>query len=319
MGNESARLFFAFSWAFAISIASSTKILNSFFGYDHLTIHNYSASPIEWLAFVLIIYTVLDYRWRLSPEPSVPVDHFWIKTVAGVACVATSLFAIFVSHPDDLLYHRMEQFILTFHVTGGPLFAAFLATVIVLPFFPAYVFIDPSNAIKRWKDLIIIFCALLGCFLSIVLEALYAKFVLPHLINILTNVLLLFSWNVYANIRHNIVSVDGFRVIIGPACVGLTYIFLFLLFFGYLLFGLYKQGTVDIVRSFLAGVLGLCAVFFLNIVRIASLLLLGRFFPSLALVLFHSVVGSVYFFLFFIIYFPLVRWWICGWKAARRT
>lgn len=317
-GSEAARLLFAFVCVFAVSIAASTKLLDFVIGRDHLVIVNYGASPIEWLALVLVIFTVL--RHRRDPVPfKGNTPHLWLQNAAGAAFVLSAGLAIILTHPNDSTYRFIEQFLGAFHVTGGPLFAAFIATLLILPFFPAYVFIDPGHATARRRELCIIFLALVGCFLASVLEALYFRLVLPLVIHLLAQILALFSWNVYANVPHGIISIDGFRVSIGPACAGFSYIFLFLMFFGYLLYELRSIRNVSVARSVMTCMLGICVVFFLNIMRIASLMFVGRVSPHLALTLFHSVVGSIYFFLFFILYFPFMRWWICGGRRKKKT
>jgi exosortase/archaeosortase family protein len=308
-GSEAARLFFAFVCTFAVSIGASTTLLDGVIGQDHLVIVNYNASPIEWLALVLVMYFILR-RPRCLAIPTNPTTELWIKNFAGIAGIATAVFAIFFTHPSDHSYQIIQKFLASFPLTGGPIFAALVAIVLVIPFFPAYVFADPKNAMARWRELLIIFVALLGSFSASILEALYFKAVLPFVMNVLTKIFLLFSGNVYVNIPNGVVSIDGFRVSIGPACAGFSYIFLFLMFFGYLLYELYKSKRVSMMRSMVACVIGVGAVFALNIIRIASLMLVGRVFPDFALTMFHSVVGSIYFFIFFIIYFPLVRWWI---------
>jgi len=316
-GSEAARLFFAFSCTFAVSIGASTKLLDAALGQDHLVIVNYNASPIEWLALVLVMYAIFR-RPRVLEKPKNTTSELWIKNVAGIAFIATGGFAIVFTHPSDQYYQIIQKFLASFPLTGGPMFAALVAIILIIPFFPAYVFSDPINAITRWRELFIIFFALIGSFLASVLEALYFKMVLPFVMGLLTKIFLLFSWNVYVNIPHGVVSIDGFRVSIGPACAGFSYIFLFLMFFGYLLYETFRSQKTSVTRSIIACLLGVCAVFFLNIIRIASLMLVGRTFPEFALTLFHSVVGSIYFFIFFIVYFPLVRWWICQRKSDAR-
>lgn len=308
-GSEAPRLFFAFACTFAVSIGASTKVLDTVIGRDHLVIINYNASPIEWLALVLIMYAVLSHR-RVRTTDTEPTSQLWLQNIAGAIFLLTGAFAIFFTHPDDASYQLLQKFLSSFPVTGGPIFAAIVAIALIIPFFPAYFFIDPRNALARRGELLIVFLALVGAFFSSVLEALYFRLVLPVVIDVLAKILLFFSWNVYANALHGIISIDGFRVSIGPACAGFSYIFLFLLFFGYLLYELFKRQKVRKVRAIVTCLIGIWAVFFLNIIRIASLMLVGRVFPEFALTMFHSAVGSIYFFLFFIAYFPLARSWI---------
>jgi len=168
-----------------VSIGASTKLLDAALGQDHLVIVNYNASPIEWLALVLVMYAIFR-RPRVLEKPKNTTSELWIKNVAGIAFIATGGFAIVFTHPSDQYYQIIQKFLASFPLTGGPMFAALVAIILIIPFFPAYVFSDPINAITRWRELFIIFFALIGSFLASVLEALYFKMVLPFVMGLLT-------------------------------------------------------------------------------------------------------------------------------------
>ncbi len=309
LSSDGAYVFFAYALTVAISFAATSKMFDKILGEDHLEIVNYSASPVEWLALVLAMCAFIRPRVQMESSKTKHA-HAWLQTASLLSIGASVAAGFILLHPTDAAYTSLQDLLARYPLVGGPLLASLVAVLQVLPFFPAYVFIAPSMSSRKWKELLFIFATLVFCFLTTVFEALYFKPIAPFVLKILTKLLLLFSWNVYANIRYTILSVDGFRVVIGPACAGFGYILLFTFFFVYLVFSLSREHNIRVLRMIIAFVLGLVAVFLLNVLRIFSLMLVGRMNPHFALTLFHSFVGSVYFFLFFLLYFPLLRRWI---------
>ncbi|MSR67488.1 hypothetical protein EXS65_01505 [Candidatus Peribacteria bacterium] len=304
--SELLHLSVAFALAFLCSFLTSSIWFDRLIGIPHLEIVNYTASPIEWLALVLLMCAYLKPP-RTTPPAILEERIRWFEYCSLLLYIATVVFALWLTHPSDAIYQYIVNFIAENKLLGGPIVAAVVAVAIVTPFFPAYAFIAPLTALSKGWELLVIYITLIGCFFISVIEAVYFTLLAPFIMQLLTKILLLFSWNVYVNIEHTLISIDGFRVVIGAACAGFGYMLLFLLFFTYLVFYLGTVKKVSSMRALLALVLGLTAVFFLNILRIVTLMLVGIEYPEFALTLFHSVIGSVYFFLFFLLAFPFIR------------
>lgn len=307
--GDTTHLIVAYILTLACAWLSSSVTFDRWLGIPHLDIINYAASPVEWLLLVLLMCAFLKPP-RTTPSEVLSERVRWFEYGALLLFIASVLFAVWLTHPNDEMYRRILAFLENNHVLGGPLVAAAIGIVTVFPFFPAYAFIAPMTVLEKSVELTVVFLTLVGCFLITVVEAMYFSVLAPFIIRILGKILLLFSWNVYANRQYGIISIDGFRVIIGPACAGFGYLLLFLLFFTYMVFMLGAKRKISSVRSILALLLGVLCVFFLNILRIVTLMLVGIRYPDFALTLFHSVIGSVYFFLFFLIFFPALKKWI---------
>lgn len=304
--GEATHLSLAYLLTLVCSFLTSSVTFDRWLGIPHLDIINYTASPVEWLLLVLLMCAYLKPP-RTTPPVVLEQRVRWFEYCSLLLYIASVVFAIWLTHPDDEMYQRIQSFLESNHLLGGPLFAAAVSIAIVFPFFPAYAFIAPMTVLSKGFELMVVFLTLVGCFFITVIEALYFSLISPFVIHLLAKILLLFSWNVYANTQYSIISIDGFRLIIGPACAGFGYIVLFLLFFTYMVFFLRSQQTISVVKSLLALLLGFVCVFFLNILRIITLMLVGINYPDFALTLFHGVIGSVYFLVFFLICFPIVR------------
>ncbi len=307
--GDTSQLCVAYLLTLACSWLTSSVTFDRWLGIPHLDIINYAASPIEWLLLVLLMCAYLKPP-RTTPPALLLERVRWFEYGSLLLFIGSVLFAVWFTHPNDEMYQRILAFLGSNHVLGGPLVAAAIGIVTVFPFFPAYAFIAPRTVLGKGVELIVVFFTLVGCFAISVIEAMYFSAIAPFIIRLLSKILLLFSWNVYANQQYGIISIDGFRVIIGPACAGFGYLLLFLLFFTYMVFMLGTKKKISSLRSFLALFLGLLCVFFLNILRIVTLMLVGIKSPDFALTLFHSIIGSVYFLLFFWMYFPVLKKWI---------
>jgi exosortase/archaeosortase family protein len=106
-------------------------------------------------------------------------------------------------------------------------------------------------------------------------------------------------------------SLDGFTVIIGEACSGVDSV---VMFTGvYLFISLLDWKVLDKKRLLWLFPLGLLGAFCMNIVRVASLMMIGAFYsPDFALSLFHENAGWIMFVFytlgFWYFAYPFVRW-----------
>ena len=108
-----------------------------------------------------------------------------------------------------------------------------------------------------------------------------------------------------------VLGVDNFQVIIGPACSGIESLSMFLGLF--LLLMVYEQNNLNYKRAGIVFVLGLIGTYFLNVLRIVLILLIGRKYPIFALGLFHSQAGWILFSLFMLV----LLYFGYGWMRKR--
>jgi exosortase/archaeosortase family protein len=118
-------------------------------------------------------------------------------------------------------------------------------------------------------------------------------------------ILTLFSDSAVINLSNKdpILGLNNFEVIIGSPCSGIDslsmYLGLFLLLF------VYEMDKLNLKRTGIVFIIGLIGTYFLNIFRVASLILIGTKYPDFALGMFHSQAGWIFFsfFLLVLLYF----------------
>jgi exosortase/archaeosortase family protein len=109
-------------------------------------------------------------------------------------------------------------------------------------------------------------------------------------------------------IGDNVVSFGGFTAEIGEACSGVYSIFLFTAL--YLFAVILDWGKLDKGKVFLLFLPAVAGAFLVNILRVFTLFLVGAYVSeTLALGLYHSYVGMI----FFLVYFSVFWFYSYGW------
>ena len=105
------------------------------------------------------------------------------------------------------------------------------------------------------------------------------------------------------------ITVDGFSVIIAEACSGIYSIFIFTaLYLFIVLLDWDKMNKVKAAAMFLPAVLG---AFAFNMIRVFTLMLVGAYVsPNLALGMYHSYAGMIFFLIYFLLFWGLVYKWM---------
>ncbi|MEK7452583.1 MAG: archaeosortase/exosortase family protein, partial [Patescibacteria group bacterium] len=99
------------------------------------------------------------------------------------------------------------------------------------------------------------------------------------------------------------VRVDGFTAVVGAPCAGFYSIVLFVIFFLFSLYLLKQKHAINRGRAMLVFCLGLVVLFFVNVVRIGIIILIGGFIsPTLAVSFFHTYLASFFFLAFLFVY-----------------
>jgi exosortase/archaeosortase family protein len=231
-----------------------------------------------------------------------------------LACLA-SIGAVFVSflatHPSDAVFQTMTEFILRHRVIGGPLVASYLASTMTIVFIPLCFLFFPLHFLRANRlKIFFIFIGLQFCLFVTVLEAVYHSFFSPYLLKTVVAIIHLFLQNVYADPARSILSANNFLVRVGPACSGLSFLILFISFFSYVLWSFSRKAQIQKIRAAIIFFTGILLMFLLNAFRIASIMILGTVAPNLAMNLFHSAVGAIMFFLFFLLFLPVMKKWV---------
>ncbi len=296
------------------SVALIQKLLSSPFleqltGLEFVHPTGMNTSPIDWLLILLLLFFGSTYTTYQKDDRNPPHLLQIVLALVGVVCVATLGF--FATHPTDAVFHSMVAFINAQRVIGGPLIASYLASMMTLVVIPLLFLFFPLAFLRRYRQKIFfLFLGLQFCLFSTVLEAMYHSFFSEYLLKAVVFLIHPFSADVYADPARSILSVQNFLVRVGPACSGLSFLILFISFFCYVLYSHSQKQHIHTPHAVILFVVGVFSLFFLNALRIASIMIVGTVAPNLAMNLFHSGVGVVLFFLFFLLFLPTMKKWV---------
>jgi hypothetical protein len=114
-----------------------------------------------------------------------------------------------------------------------------------------------------------------------------------------------------------LLDVNGFIVSIGAPCSGTESMFLFMVFS----VGLYLLDRKRIIKTrfYIASIIGLVGVYFVNILRLFLLIIAGIYInPEFAVGLFHTNIGWLLFVIYFFIYYLIMRKFIYKYNISKK-
>jgi len=264
--------------------------------------------PVEWLALItLALFYVMKNQYKKKDAFLASPRQMLISLLL---LISIFIAAFMVTHPSDALFSRMTTFIARHPVTGGPFIASLLSSISSLTVIPLVSLIFPRTFLStHWKKLLIAFFIFQISLFSLVPEAPYFNYSRSFLLQSVVFIASPFLHNLTIEAAQNILRVEGFWVRIGPACSGISFIILFIVCFFAIIMHHIKKRSVSIHHTLLLLIGGMTCLFFLNIVRIASIIIIGSFSPVFALSLFHSMAGAIMFFFFFWIFQTAIYRW----------
>jgi exosortase/archaeosortase family protein len=218
------------------------------------------------------------------------------------------MLATRITHPTDQQYELIVLFMKTYDPIGKQFVATVLYAALFLPLMPSLLLFLPKDFIRRHITAFIVGFFLLFFYIFVhPLEAFYHILTGPTLIRLVGAVLQFLPGEAIFSPERWEVSYRGFMVVIGPLCSGFTAKVLFVAIFCVLWWLLSKRGGVYHGRAVLALVSGVVAFYFINILRIVLIMIIGSFSRTLGMTLFHGTAGSLFFFLMIIctIYYVL--------------
>jgi hypothetical protein len=123
---------------------------------------------------------------------------------------------------------------------------------------------------------------------------------------ILYNILAIFYPVTYEFTTAPILSVRDFAVAIGPPCSGIDSMLLFIAFFA-ALFAL-DHRRIKRTKFIILAIIGLVGVYVVNVIRLLLLIVIGvHISPEFAVGLFHTNAGWLFFLLYFLGYYLLIK------------
>ena len=252
--------------------------------------------PVVWDAFPILLFGFLLTGFLMVHRKDAKELHKNRTSVrqyliAGACLIATIIFSYIATHPSLERFYSMHNFINAHAVIGGPIVAAMLYASLFAPAVPAaFLFLPPPFIRHHAIDLAFLGGILLLYFTANVFDAAFHMLVAPTILQISAAILSLFPGSVSVEPEHLRLSFESFSVVIGPVCTGLN---LFALFTAVFLYMWYKTPKIRHAKARVAFAGGIVLLFFLNILRIVLIMLIGAHAPAFATTLFHSSAGIV--------------------------
>jgi exosortase/archaeosortase family protein len=164
------------------------------------------------------------------------------------------------------------------------------------------------NFIKHFKrELSILMILFVSYSLIQFLVEAYWEYFSYVIMGALSYILPAFSNNLILSPEHYGVRMEEFRVFIGPTCTGIYSMVTFTALYVISLFFFQDIKRFDPFKTFLAFFLAMIAIFVLNILRIAVIIVVGAYISeTLAIKVFHEYMSAVIFLGLFLLYLYLV-------------
>ena len=278
-------------------ILSSSKL-----GY---AIHRPYVGPVGFNAFPLVLLAILltffflQYRKELVTTQLSLSTSTQLRIALGAAVLIVIALSFWATHPPIERYEAMHAYIRNNPVTGGPTLAASLYTALFLPLPALLLFALPALRAKLLRNVLLFGALLFIAYLyANVAEAYFHLAFSPVLFGAVEQLLHTMGSEISTTPNALQLQLDEFAVIIGPVCTGFS---MFTLFVGLFLY-MWHERALEPLRASLALAIGVILLFFVNILRIASIVLIGSKYPGMGVALFHDTAGSVLFFFVFMAY-----------------
>ncbi len=289
----------------------SSSWLGNLLGHSYVGPAGGNASP--YVVFVLLL-AIFYFTHRENRDAKLALPNARQTLLGLFVFVACLLVSYGATHPSPARFFAMHSFIQSFPVAGGPLVAATLYWSLFLPVVGAFMLWLPQSYIWRYKyDLAFLGVTFVLYLYTAVLDAVYHLVAAPFILGQTAWLLAFFPGTVVADLARLQLTYDDFAVLIGPVCTGLNIMMLYTA--GFIFFWWKAQATphpLVPVRALTVLCGGLAALYILNIVRIALIMIIGASFPGLGVELFHSSAGVVIAGLSCLLVLPLLLPWMTG-------
>lgn len=262
-------------------------------------------TPLIVLATLL---TLLGIRMRTTDNqfPSaMGRQQIGIGIVLLVCAIGLSYWA---THPSLERFMAMHAMIAQDLATNGPLVASLIWLALIAPLFPLLILAIPATLwMCNWKLITVVMLVYLLYLASGIAEARYYAFTGPWLVQSVMHVLSVLPGSTELNSRWD-VAFGEFRATLGPQCSEFSAVLLFLALFMWIWHRISHGKLHSLLMGVTLAIVGMVVLWCVNVLRIAAVVVLGSFAPTLAVFLFHGSVGVVFFLLFFAIYARVMLW-----------
>lgn len=307
---------YALMAGFQYVIASQSLL--PFFGHPSFVIDEWSLFPRVLPA--LLLGLVFAYLRRDLRDQELGIPPATQATVALVALIVVSYVVGSALHPTDATVQRIVQWPVG-DLSIRLFFAASLAmlsyTVLLLP---AAFCLFATRFLFRYAGVFgAAWLVFAGYLMSGVVNELYFRVTGPWLIRMTQFAIqTLLGEQGVGNSRLE-ATYNGFSVRIGPACSDLAAIFLLLCVLGYVWLKGRPRTAPQAVCAVLCTLTAGLGVVALNVARIVSIMVVGSYWRSFALGLFHSSVGGFILFLYILAATIIATRIVARWRASDQT
>lgn len=276
------------------------------------------ASPLMIFGVLLCLYAWSLQRDDLKKK-SLPWPNFDQAFPAVLLWGMVMIFSIWISHPSQDIFSRMQFYALMHPEIGAPLIAVLLGIIELLPALPLVLLFFPSPILSHSRKRMMAGSLLLLLYaFGPVLEAAYYRLVGPPLIHAIRTIIALMPGTQPVDLNRWEIGYGTFKVTLGYACTDFSALILFIGLFGLVWWRMAGKHRINHGRAITALLGGILSLWILNILRITSIVMIGAWHPTFALTLFHSAVGIVIFLIFFLAYVKVVLPMVVTSKKKRK-
>jgi exosortase/archaeosortase family protein len=239
-------------------------------------------------------------------------DPSWKQlSTALYVSIPVILLSFFITHPGEAQFAELQRFVQTAPVIGGTILSGVIRAALLLPALPLLFAFVPLSLIKKFTLQLTLILGVMFVFLfANTLDALFYDVTMPFILTFSYWPLQLVSGDVSLDAAERLIRVGDFKAYVGPTCAGFSLLAIFLGFYAVYWEHLSRLKGFSAMKAMIALPIGLLILFFLNILRISVLMLLGDYSPELAVVIFHGAAGTLILLGVAFVYLQFVRRWI---------
>jgi exosortase/archaeosortase family protein len=280
-----------------------------------------SSGPALWsflapLVLFLLWGIVLRDTARTSKHLAPP--SFEQVALAVVLSGLLLLGSLWLLHPAPARFAALQEMALRLPEAGDALLHALLGVFLLLPtlLLPT-VFLPLSLFLRHRLGILLGLIGGVALLFFPVLEAAYFRFTGPPLVAVLQRTLALLPGSVPAGMNRWQVGYGDFVATVGYACTEFSATALFVILFATALYSMRRRKRIAPSRAAIVIGGGILLLWVLNILRIASIVVIGSYHPRFAMTLFHSGIGMLLFLLFFLVYIRFCLPWVQAKKTKK--
>ena len=250
--------------------------------------------PLIVLALLLVAFVLLYRKSFDSADLGFPKKK---QAVFGWASMLLLMLIVYNSlHPDYATLIALQAKAQNSSMFYASLLGGGFYTILLLPFVVGLFTMFRVSFLSslKWPLVAIVLLTVFSIF-GLFLEVQYFSFVYKPTMMLVEFLLILMQHPADIGPAYMQVSLANFSVNVGPACSGFRFATIFTILYGLVWFSKERSGNARHGRLFLLYLGGLVMLFVVNVLRIALIVLVGKYYPVFAAALFHNLIGTVLF------------------------